>query len=486
MNSLRRKSGKGGPAEDSFKGVDSAGMSGTSAMSKPTPGTGRDAAQPVRGTSSLAHPDALVMDRASVAGGHAPDRMPSDAVAPMPLAELASRIKQWARELGFDAVGISDIDLSEAESGLQSWLDAGYHGEMDYMEKHGMRRARPAELVPGTLRVISVRLPYLPSALFGDESGAWSSTNASPHVGAVPDKKPTPDVESDLPDWRDIEAARLADPGAAVVSVYARGRDYHKVLRQRLQRLADRITAQIGPFGYRVFTDSAPVMEVELARRAGVGWRGKHTLLLSRDAGSLFFIGELFVDVPLPADAVTDAALPADDGANCGQCRRCIDACPTGAIVAPYRLDARRCISYLTIEFKGSIPLPMRVAMGNRIYGCDDCQTVCPWNKFAKASPVDDFDVRNGLDRAALIDLFRWSEADFDTRLAGTAIRRIGHAQWLRNIAIALGNALRATPDPVARTEIVAVLHAHTHHPSDVVREHVEWAVAQAGISHDA
>ena len=363
------------------------------------------------------------------------------------LAELATLIKGWARELGFDAVGISDIDLSDAEDGLRAWLDAGYHGEMDYMEKHGVRRARPAELVPGTLRVISLRLPYLPASVLAGEA------------------------------WREAERARLEDPEAAVVSVYARGRDYHKVMRQRLQRLAERIAAQIGPFGHRVFTDSAPVMEVELARRAGVGWRGKHTLLLARDAGSFFFIGELYVDLALPPDAAFDAALPPDDGENCGQCRRCIDACPTGAIVAPYRLDARRCISYLTIEYKGSIPEAMRPAMGNRIYGCDDCQTVCPWNKYAKAAPVDDFDTRNRLDRASLVELFRWTEKDFDERLAGSAIRRIGHAQWLRNIAVALGNALRGSLDAPARAEIVAALQQHATHPSPVVREHVEWAL---------
>ncbi|WP_349293533.1 tRNA epoxyqueuosine(34) reductase QueG [Robbsia betulipollinis] len=379
------------------------------------------------------------------------------------LAELATRIKTWGRELGFDAVGIGDIDLSGAEEGLQAWLDAGYHGDMDYMEKHGLRRARPAELVPGTLRVISVRLPYLPGAVL-----------AAGHADTAP-----------TPDWRAGERARLADPSAAVVSVYARGRDYHKVLRQRLQRLADRIAAAIGPFGHRVFTDSAPVMEVELARRAGVGWRGKHTLLLARDAGSFFFIGEMYVDLPLPTDMATAAApLPPADGAHCGACRRCIDACPTGAIVAPYRLDARRCISYLTIEHKGSIPEPLRAAIGNRVYGCDDCQTVCPWNKFAQAAPVADFDTRNGLDRASLLDLFGWSEADFDRRLEGSAIRRIGHAQWLRNLAVGLGNALRApppaAPDAAQRQAIVAALHGRAAHPCATVREHVEWALLAA------
>lgn len=415
---------------------------------------------------------------------HAAETRVADTAAPVlsteALTELSMQIKQWGRELGFDAIGISDIDLSHAEAGLQSWLEAGYHGEMDYMEKHGLKRARPAELVPGTLRVISVRLPYLPASLLAPDDG-----NAMQGQDA-----PTFPV-----DWRNRESRRLRDPLAAVVSVYARGRDYHKVLRQRLQRLADRVTEAIGPFGYRVFTDSAPVMEVELARRAGVGWRGKHTLLLARDAGSFFFIGELFVDIPLPADADTidDPQLPPDDGAHCGQCTRCIDACPTGAIVAPYRLDARRCISYLTIEHRGSIPEPMREAIGNRIYGCDDCQTVCPWNKFAHISPVPDFDTRNGLDCASLIALFEWSERDFDTRLAGTAIRRIGHEQWLRNIAVAMGNALRqphASSETAAgerltltvaqRGAIVAALRHREADPSSIVREHIAWALLAA------
>ena len=394
------------------------------------------------------------------------------------LSALAVSVKAWARELGFDAVGISDIDLHGAEPGLLAWLAAGYHGQMHYMEKHGLKRARPAELVPGTQRVVSVRLPYLPAALGTD--------------------------------WRETEARRLADPEAAVVSIYARGRDYHKVMRQRLQRLADRIGTAIGPFGHRVFTDSAPVMEVELARRAGVGWRGKHTLLLSRDAGSLFFLGELYLDIPLPVDrpgradvdtsgqtqqavdrsdmpvliadpiAAAAAAMPPADGAHCGACRRCIDACPTGAIVAPFRLDARKCISYLTIEFDGSIPEAMRPAMGNRIYGCDDCQTACPWNKYAKRADTADFDTRNDLDSSSLVALFRWTESDFDTRLAGTAIRRIGHTRWLRNIAVALGNALRVSPPGVAQQTLHAALMLHAAHPDALVREHVAWALDQA------
>ncbi|MGI4984508.1 MAG: tRNA epoxyqueuosine(34) reductase QueG, partial [Janthinobacterium lividum] len=477
MNSLLRK-----PGDDGRKPV------GVDPLAPPP------AAQPPAGVGAASGVCATVAPPASVLTASA-------------LSALAARIKTWARELGFDAVGISDIDLSDAEDGLQSWLDAGYHGDMDYMEKHGVRRARPAELVPGTLRVISVRLPYLPGAVLGaDHAADRMAEDTADATGAAGAR-----------DWRAGERARLADPAAAVVSVYARGRDYHKVLRQRLQRLAERITAEIGPFGHRVFTDSAPVMEVELARRAGVGWRGKHTLLLARDAGSFFFIGEMYVDLPLPADAEVLAArtagtvaeaigidagveqrpahplplhpphpspLPPPDGAHCGQCRRCIDACPTGAIVAPYRLDARRCISYLTIEHKGSIPEPLRAAIGNRVYGCDDCQTACPWNKFAKVAPVADFDTRNGLDQASLLDLFGWSEADFDTRLEGSAIRRIGHAQWLRNLAVGLGNALRAAPpaalDPAQRRTIVAALRGQAAHPSAVVREHVAWALLAA------
>jgi epoxyqueuosine reductase len=261
-----------------------------------------------------------------------------------------------------------------------------------------------------------------------------------------------------------------------MVSIYARGRDYHKVMRNRLQQLAERIEKEIGPFGYRAFTDSAPVLEVALAQKAGTGWRGKHTLLLDRDAGSLFFLGEIFVDVPLPVDPH-----PEREGAHCGQCTRCIGACPTGAIVAPYRVDARRCISYLTIELHGSIPEDMRPLIGNRVYGCDDCQLVCPWNKFAQAAPVADFDVRHGLDRATLVELFAWSAGDFDTRMQGSAIRRIGHERWLRNIAVAMGNALRASGlDAGERQAIVDALRAREDDSSELVREHVRWALEQS------
>ncbi|MHA7206196.1 tRNA epoxyqueuosine(34) reductase QueG, partial [Burkholderia pseudomallei] len=389
------------------------------------------------------NPELAIADaRPSQDGRAAPSRL-DDAQ----LAELASRIKAWGRELGFGAIGISDTDLSEAEAGLAAWLEAGCHGEMDYMAKHGMKRARPAELVAGTRRVISARLAYLPA---GTLDGA-------------------PDAQGARRDWRAREAARIADPQAAVVSVYARGRDYHKVLRNRLQTLAERIEAEIGAFGHRVFTDSAPVLEVELAQKAGVGWRGKHTLLLQRDAGSFFFLGEIYVDVPLPADAQTSPdAAPETPGAHCGSCTRCLGACPTGAIVAPYHVDARRCISYLTIELHGSIPEPLRPLIGNRVYGCDDCQLVCPWNKFAQAAPVADFDVRHGLDRASLVELFEWTAEQFDERMQGSAIRRIGYERWLRNLAVGLGNALRAAPGgigPDARAAIVAALRARLDDP---------------------
>ncbi len=352
------------------------------------------------------------------------------------LSALALTIKAWARELGFAELRITGTDLSDKEAGLQAWLDAGHHGEMAYMAAHGMRRARPAELVPGTVRVISARMDYLPES-----------------VGQ---------------DWRMTEMQRLDDPSAATVSLYARGRDYHKVLRSRLQQLATRIEAEIGPFGYRVFTDSAPVMEVALAANAGLGWRGKHTLLLTRQAGSMFFLGELFTDLPLPMDEVVSD--------HCGQCHACIDVCPTQAILGPYQLDARRCISYLTIELKGGIPLELRPLIGNRILGCDDCQLVCPWNKFAQRASLPDFDVRNGLDKVTLVALFGWSEDDFNRKLQGSAIRRVGHERWLRNIAVALGNAATRQPrDP----DILQALEARAQHPSDLVREHVAWALVQ-------
>ncbi len=343
------------------------------------------------------------------------------------LGALAARIKAWGRELGFEQVGIADVDLSDAEPRLLQWLARGYHGEMDYMAAHGTRRSRPAELVPGTVRAICARMNYWPAA-----------------------SRPAERV--------------LNDARAGYVARYALGRDYHKVLRNRLQALAERIAAEIGAFGYRVFTDSAPVMEVELASRSGLGWRGKHTLLLNRGAGSWFFLGEIYTDLPLPADA------PQPE--HCGNCRRCIDVCPTRAIVAPYQLDARRCISYLTIEHKSAIPEELRPFVGNRIYGCDDCQLICPWNRFAGTAAVPDFEVRNGLDGARLAALFAWTQEQFEQRLQGSAIRRIGHERWLRNIAVALGNA-PTTP------EVLAALRGRADDASALVREHVAWALSR-------
>ena len=356
------------------------------------------------------------------------------------LTALARSIKAWGQELGFAEVRIADVDLAHMEAPLQAWLDAGYHGEMDYMASHGMKRARPAELVPGTVRAISARMNYLPPALG--------------------------------PDWREREAARDDDPAAAVISVYARGRDYHKVMRSRLQQLADRIKGQIGEFGYRVFSDSAPVMEVELAAKGGLGWRGKHTLLINRQGGSFFFLGEILVDVPLPVDA--------PETPRCGQCSACITVCPTQAILAPYQLDARRCISYLTIELKGAIPLEMRPLIGNKVYGCDDCQTICPWNKFAQRAVVPDFDERHRLGSAGMVELFAWTEEQFNRNMEGSAIRRIGHERWLRNRAVGLGNAAATAK---GRPDLVAALLSRRDHPSEVVREHVEWALALHGAA---
>lgn len=352
------------------------------------------------------------------------------------LKKLSSDIKIWGKALGFADVRIGDVDLTNAEAGLQAWLDAGFHGDMQYMQSHGLKRARPAELVPGTVRAISVRMDYLPS--------------------------------STTEDWREKEQKRDVD--SAVISIYARGRDYHKVLRSRLQQLAEKVQEEIGTFGYRVFTDSAPVMEVALAEKAGLGWRGKHTLLLSRDAGSMFFLGEILVDIPLPVDAAT--------GNHCGQCQSCIEVCPTQAIVAPYQLDARRCISYLTIELRGSIPLELRPLIGNRVYGCDDCQLFCPWNKFAQRSTVDDFAVRNGLDSASMLDLFAWTEEEFLRKLEGSPIRRIGYECWLRNLAVGLGNAAKTKRGDAA---IINALRQRLLHPSALVMEHVQWALDQHG-----
>jgi epoxyqueuosine reductase len=340
---------------------------------------------------------------------------------------LASRIRRLSRELGFQQTGISDIDLSQAEERLAAWLRSRFEGEMEYMSRHGKKRSRPELLVPGTLRVISVRMDYLPEP-------------------------------------QDTALALLDHPRKAYVSRYALGRDYHKVLRSRLRRLARTLQAEIGPFGHRVFVDSAPVLEKPLAEKAGLGWIGKHTNLLNRRAGSWFFLGELYTDVELPLDR--------PERSHCGSCRACIDVCPTGAIVAPYQLDARRCISYLTIELKGPIPLEFRSLMGNRIYGCDDCQLVCPWNKFAVRTAEPDFAPRHGLDSIDLTELFRWDEATWKAKTEGSAIRRIGYEQWLRNIAVALGNA-------EGSDAVIAALESRRGTASPMVREHVEWALAR-------
>ena len=337
------------------------------------------------------------------------------------------RIRSWGRELGFQQLGFTDIDLAEHETRLNDWLNRGFHGEMDYMQRHGTRRSRPQELHPGTIRVISARMDYLPET-------------------AV-----------------DIELL-LQDRSKGVVSRYALGRDYHKLMRKRLQKLARQIEQHTGPFGYRVFVDSAPVLEKALAEKAGLGWIGKHSNLINKHAGSWFFLGEIYTDLPLPTDTPV--------AEHCGVCTMCIDICPTQAIVAPYSVDARRCISYLTIELRGSIPEEFRPLMGNRIYGCDDCQLVCPWNRFARPTQEQDFAPRHGLDAAELIDLFQWTEPQFLKRTEGSAIRRIGHACWLRNIAVALGNADTSGA-------VIKALKDRLHHSSAMVREHVEWALAR-------
>jgi epoxyqueuosine reductase len=352
--------------------------------------------------------------------------------------QLFSHIQTWASELGFSQIGATGVDLSAAEPGLLSWLANGFHGDMAYMAVHGLKRARPAELVPGTVTVLTARMDYMPSTTQND--------------------------------WTDKELQRLQRPNEAIVSVYARGRDYHKVLRARLQKLSERIAEHITPLGYRVFTDSAPVLEAELGERSGQGWRGKHTLVLSREAGSMFFLGEIYLDIALPhSEPVTK---------HCGSCSACIDICPTKAIIAPHKLDARRCISYLTIEHAGSIPLELRPLIGNRIYGCDDCQLICPWNKFAQRSALPDFDERAGLSGQQLSTMFAWTEDDFLKFTEGSPIRRIGHERWLRNIAVSLGNARRvATKNEVICID--ATLKTRANHQSEVVREHVNWALLQ-------
>ena len=343
-------------------------------------------------------------------------------------------IQAWARELGFSQIGIAGVDLSSAEAGLSAWLAAGFHGDMHYMSAHGLRRARPAELIPGTVSVITARMDYLPSTTSND--------------------------------WQSVEFGRLQRPTEAIISTYARGRDYHKVMRNRLQKLGEKIADHVHTLGHRAFTDSAPVLEAELAARSGQGWRGKHTLVLNREAGSMFFLGEIYVDMALPpTEPVT---------AHCGTCSACIDVCPTQAIIAPYQLDARRCISYLTIEHAGAIPVELRPLMGNRIYGCDDCQLICPWNKFAQRSALPDFDERRGLTGQQLVTLFGWTEQEFLSITEGSAIRRIGHERWLRNIAVAMGNALRAGFDDGIRV----ALQARLGQSGALVDEHIVWALA--------
>jgi len=348
------------------------------------------------------------------------------------ITQLSSDIKRWGLELGFNHIGITDTDLQAAETEHQAWIKKGFHGEMDYMAKHGVKRTRPAELVPNTIRVISARLDYLP------------------------------------PSATDSETI-LQNGAKAFISRYALGRDYHKVMRNKLQKLCEKIQAELASyqtsnFEYRAFTDSAPVLEVALAEKAGLGWRGKHTLLINKNRGSWFFLGEIYTNLPLEIDE------PATN--HCGTCSSCIDICPTQAITAPYEVDARRCISYLTIELKGSIPVELRHSIGNRVYGCDDCQLCCPWNKFAEVTKEPDFAVKHGLDDISLIDCFNWTEDEFKTKMAGSAIYRIGYDQWLRNLAIGLGNA-KTTP------EIIAALQPRLHYGSDILHEHVAWALAQ-------
>ncbi|MCK5667595.1 MAG: tRNA epoxyqueuosine(34) reductase QueG [Gammaproteobacteria bacterium] len=353
---------------------------------------------------------------------------------------LAEQIKDWGLELGFQQIGISDTDLAKDEKYLLKWLDQAMHGEMDYMQQHGSKRSRPAELIPGTIRVISVRMDYMPE------------------------------------DGENPEAI-LSDPQQAYISRYATGRDYHKIIRNRLQKLAEKIANITGEFGYRAFTDSAPVLEKAIARNSGLGWIGKHTNLINPKAGSWFFLGEIYTDLPLPVDEpfITD---------HCGSCTACIDVCPTQAIVEPYKVDARRCISYLTIELRESIPDEFRKDIGNRIYGCDDCQLVCPWNKFSINTKEKDFIIRNSLDSSTLIDLFSWTEDEFLKKTEGSAIRRIGYEAWLRNIAVALGNLIRnlveneAVDDETSRN-ITRALEDKRSHPSALVREHIEWALVQ-------
>ena len=343
---------------------------------------------------------------------------------------LAEQIKRWGQELGFQQIAIADVNLGEHEDHLQNWLAADFHGEMDYMARHGTKRSRPAELQPGTVRVITARMDYLP------------------------------------PDTQIVEV--LQDSAKAFISRYTLGRDYHKLIRKRLTQLGKKIEEQIGPYGYRAFVDSAPVLEKALAEKSGLGWIGKHTLLLDRSVGSWFFLGEIYVDIPLPVDTPVPG--------HCGKCTACIDVCPTQAIVAPYQLDSRKCISYLTIELHGPIPEELRAPMGNRVFGCDDCQLVCPWNRFAKYTQEADFLPRYELQNRSLVELFLWDEATYLAKTEGSAIRRIGYERWLRNLAVGLGNA-------PSTAEVVNALQSRVEHESEIVREHVQWALSRHGVN---
>ncbi len=347
-------------------------------------------------------------------------------------AKLVRDIRRWAQALGFDEIGIANTDLSGHEARLMQWLNEGMHGDMEFMARHGTKRCHPTELIPDTISIISVRMNYLPQQTI-------------------------------------LPQQVLRQPTTAYIARYALGRDYHKLMRKRLQKLADRIERSIGTFCYRAFVDSAPVMEKAIAEKAGLGWTGKHTLNLNRETGSWYFLGELYTNLPLPVSKPTQK--------HCGDCKRCIDVCPTHAIVAPYRLDAKRCIAYLTIELKGSIPVDLRPLIGNRIFGCDDCQLVCPWNRFAKTSADPAFQVKNKLDSSELIDLFKWTEQEFVARTQGTVLYRLGYERWLRNIAVGLGNAPYSA-------DIVTALIVRSDYPSALVQEHVTWAIDQQENAH--
>jgi epoxyqueuosine reductase len=355
--------------------------------------------------------------------------------------ELLLWIKSQAKQLGFSEMRVTDLDVSQALPHLQDWLEKGRHGDMNYMIEHAHLRANPQKILPQAIRILSFRMEYLPKSLFEQDN-----------------------------DWRETEWSKIHDPHAAVISVYARGRDYHKVLRSRLKQLAQQIEEKISPLNYRVAVDSVPLLEVEFAKKSGLAWRGKHTLALHREAGSMFFLGEILIDLPLPIDE------PIND--HCGQCQACIDICPTQAIVAPYQLDARRCISYLTIEHRGSIPIEFRPIIGNRVYGCDDCQLICPWNKFASSSNVGDFDERHQLGQLQLFDVFLWSKEKFEQFMRGSAIYRIGYEQWMRNVAVGLGNLIRheSTSAQIKQHARDALQHQHQK-INDLVDEHIEWAL---------